>query len=330
MRIAGVWALGLAAAAVPLAAEKVTLTWEDALRRVTVLRQAGNLDRAEELLAGLDRVARGFEPADPRTAKVLDHWGSVRQDQGRFTEAESFYRQALGRWESASRADTPDHARTMSNLASLYLDTGQTRRAERLAERALEIRLACLGDSHRETIESRNQLALIAHRQGRRSQAVSLYTGVLETLRQSGQHESPEAAVVLCNLGLAEAQAKRPAEARSHLLRSLHLLEQNGLRDMPVAIKAMANLAWMHCKVGEYSQAEPLIRTAVEIAERRYGPAHPSLADLLAYQARVLRGLHQGKQAKQLEQRAKAILAASSRETLRRHTVDVAELAAFR
>ena len=58
---------------------------------------------------------------------------------------------------------------------------------------------------------------------------------------------------------------------------------------------------------GQYAEAEPLYRRALEILEAGLGPDHPSVAMVLENLAGLLRHLGRGDEAEQLEERAAAI-----------------------
>src|SRR6516164_9748661 len=76
-------------------------------------------------------------PTPGVNAAELDQQALRLRQQGRYTEAEPLYQQALAIREKALGQDHPDVAASLNNLAVLYYSEGRYAEAEPLYKRAL-------------------------------------------------------------------------------------------------------------------------------------------------------------------------------------------------
>ena len=131
-----------------------------------LLRVAGDYRAAEtlytNLLAGYE-AAHGIPRAD--TARALDNLALTRKGLGRIADAKAGHRDALLLWETTRGAGSPEVARCLTHLATLYLSERRYDEAEPLLLRAVAawesspnpndlyalITLSCCGDLYRST-----------------------------------------------------------------------------------------------------------------------------------------------------------------------------------
>jgi hypothetical protein len=94
--------------------------------------------------------------------------------------------------------------------------------------------------------------------------------------------------------------------------------------DHPWVGTAFWKVARVYVRRKAYAEAEPLLARAQRVFERS-APNHPALGGILKDHADVLARLHRGQEAREMRQRAQAIL--SSAAAWDRHTVDWRDLA---
>nr|NCR69258.1 CHAT domain-containing protein [Microcystis aeruginosa LL11-07] len=99
--------------------------------------------------------------------------------QGRYSEAEPLYKQALAIWKQQLGDNHPDTASSLNNLALLYESQGRYSEAEPLYKQALAIWKQQLGDNHPNTATSLNNLALLYQSQDDIPQAINYRTQAL-------------------------------------------------------------------------------------------------------------------------------------------------------
>ena len=81
------------------------------------------------------------------------------------------------------------------------------------------------------------------------------------------------------------------------------------VRTAPMWPRALNNLAALYDSQGKYTQAEPLYKRSLMIAEKALGPDHPDVALSLENLAGLYRATNRDEEAEKLEQRAAAIRA---------------------
>lgn len=79
-----------------------------------------------------------------------------------FARAESYSRRALAIYSRLYGPEHPEIAKTMSNLATLYMMDGQSRQAEPLLLKALAMRRKSLGERHPDTLLTFDNLAFLS------------------------------------------------------------------------------------------------------------------------------------------------------------------------
>ena len=101
-------------------------------------------------------------PHHPDVALSLGNLASFYDDQGRYAEAEPFYKRALAIREQVLGPHHPKTARILSNLAMHYVRKRNYKRAEPLLKRALRICEQKLEPGHPTTISVlRNYLSFL-------------------------------------------------------------------------------------------------------------------------------------------------------------------------
>ena len=101
--------------------------------------EQGNYTKAEKLWVAALKEAEKFGPQDPRLATGLNNLAALYRAQGKYGEAEPFYKRALAIREKVLGPDHPDVATSLNNLAGLYETQGKYGEAEPLYKRSLAI-----------------------------------------------------------------------------------------------------------------------------------------------------------------------------------------------
>jgi len=117
-------------------------------------------------------------------ASTMYRLAILRRQQGKLTEAEDLYQQALAIRERKQGPTHPDVAMVLNNLAAVYAAEGKYDAAQPLLERSVEIRQAALGQDDVLTAESLNNLALLYAAQGKASAAEPLYRRAIAVLEK--------------------------------------------------------------------------------------------------------------------------------------------------
>jgi tetratricopeptide (TPR) repeat protein len=273
--------------------------WEEAFFEVMIAEADRSSERPtrsllEETTAVIPHLQGAIEWA-AATQQILQvatgkSWmAGLYRSQGRYSEAEPFYLQALAIWRSHLGNDHPDTATSLNNLAALYESQGRYSEAELFYLQALEIMRSQLGNDHPDTATSLNNLAGLYRLQGRYSEAEPLFLQALEIMRSQLGNDHPSAATNLNNLaGLYRLQG-RYSEAEPLHLQALEIRRSQLGNDHPDTAQSLSNLALLYYSQGRYSEAEPLYLQALEIRRSQLGNDHPYTASSLNNLAELYR-----------------------------------------
>ncbi len=230
---------------------------------------------------------------DLELADDLSNLAYWYQRQGRYTEAEPLYRQALAIYKELLPEKHPDVAGTLSNLASLYQDQGRYTEAESLYRQALAMNQELFGPKHPDVAESLGNLADLYFRQGRYTDAEPLYRQSLAMFQEIFGPKHSSVAASLNNLANFYLSQGRYTEAESFYLQALAMYKEL-LGEKYLNIEAtltiegslnvantLNNLAVLYKLQGRYSEAEPLYHQSLAARQEILGQKHPAVANSL-------------------------------------------------
>ncbi|MBI4781362.1 MAG: tetratricopeptide repeat protein [Oscillatoriophycideae cyanobacterium NC_groundwater_1537_Pr4_S-0.65um_50_18] len=253
---------------------------------------AGRLERgeAQDYRTEAARAIEYFEKAislqaepgqELDLANSLNWLGYLYKSQGRYSEAEALYVQAL---ELRQRLLGEEHsavANILNNLAGLYDSQGRYSEAEPLYVQALEMSKRLLGEDHPDVANSLNNLAGLYESQGRYSEAEPLYVQALEMSKRLLGEEHSDVATRLNNLAALYDSQGRYSEAEPLYVQALDMSKRLLGEDHPAVATSLNNLAYLYYSQGRYSEAEPLYVQALDMSKRLLGEEHPDVATRL-------------------------------------------------
>jgi tetratricopeptide (TPR) repeat protein len=164
-----------------------------------------------------------------------------------------------------------------------------------------------LGPSDPEIATSLLNLAALNGRLRRYSEAERFGLEALGIWEKTLGPEHRDVAVCLNNLAMIYWHQKRTDEAIPFARRALAIWDKTVGREHRDYVMGLTNLAGVYCDTGQFEEAETLLKQSIETVERRGGPG-PELAWILSNYAYVLRTTKRVAEAKELEQRATAIM----------------------
>jgi CHAT domain-containing protein/tetratricopeptide (TPR) repeat protein len=252
------------------------------LRRFNELYAAGNypaaLVEAQKLEVG---VKARFGLHHVNYAIALSDLALVYESQGKYGEAEGFYKRALAIREGQLGSNHPDVAGTLGGLANVYWQEGKYAEAEAQYKRALTIQEKKFGENHPDVALSLFGLANVYEAQGKYGDAEAHLKRALAIREEKLGKDNPEVARTLGNLAIVyEAQGKY-ADAEALYKRALAIREETLGKDHPDVARSLTNLAILYRLEGKYADAEGYHKRALAIREERFGKNHPDVADTL-------------------------------------------------
>lgn len=204
--------------------------------------------------------------------------GVLYHHQGRYREAESYYKEALAILIEQLESH-PDVATCLSNLAELYKSQGLYQEATALYVKALDIRYESLGKDHFQVATSYHSLAGILHVQGRYSDAEALYDISLEIRREEFGNEHLSVAFSLNGIGRLYQDQGLYSDAEPLLRDALEIFRQQLGERHPFVASSFNNLVALYQAEGSIAELTSRLNASLDIEEWNLELNLPTLAD---------------------------------------------------
>ncbi len=206
------------------------------------LSDAGHFAEALQMLAPLGDTLEAIEDAQQKV-EVFILRGILLVALGNFAEAESFVQQVRSLEERAVPQDSLGFAKSVRNLAWLYLSQGKYAEAEPLYRQALAIYEKTLGAEHLDVGLILNNLAWLYYFQGKYAEAESFCQRALNIYKKTLGLGHPKVADSLTHLAFLYYLQGRYAEAEPLYRQALAIYEKTLGAEHPNVVAARENLA---------------------------------------------------------------------------------------
>ncbi|TWW70897.1 Nephrocystin-3 [Takifugu flavidus] len=266
---------------------------------------------ASEYFDSLKRYENSCESQDGMTklANLYETLGRFLKDLGLPSQAVAPLQRSLEIRETALDPDHPSVARSLHQLAGVYVQWKKYGNAEQLYKQALEISENAYGAEHGSVARELESLAMLYQKQNKFEQADKLRKRAVKirqkTARQKGHmygfsllrrralqleeltlgKDSADCAKTFNELGVLYYLQNNLDAAKVFLSRSLEMRQRVLGPDHPDCAQSLNNLAALHTERREYETAEDMYEKALDIRKRALSPDHPSLAYTLKHLA---------------------------------------------
>jgi serine/threonine protein kinase len=278
--LAGLVGLGLGLAAVRAEQQHTTAERDRAEENAAVAQEAGKKTLQQANRAGAlnkflleDLLAEAAPEKNPRqkqvTVEEVLNRAAVKVEQGfpGQPEVEADVRLAVGQ---------------------TYFKLGLPQRSRPQLERALALRLECLGSDHPDTLNARSNLGMWFMAQGKLAEAEPLCRQNLEArLRVSGP-DHPETLSAVNELARLFQDQGKLTEAELLYRQNLEACRRVLGPEHSDTLIAVHNLAFVLQDQGKLAEAEALFRQALEARRRLSGAEHPATLMIVNNLARLL------------------------------------------
>jgi CHAT domain-containing protein len=239
--------------------------------------QTNELSAEEALIA----VAKELLPASSALVAQLTEMADHRFEQGQYTAAEPFYREAVAICEQIHGRDACETAAALASLSYCVMVLGRDAEAGQLCKR-LERVLRSNKDAAPIEFSRACQLAAFVYcNLGRRLEAEESATKALEICeRVQGDHAIETGDALVC-LGLIFCRHNKLADAEPLLKRALAIYEQSGGTEDISSVVTRVILGVMYWNAGRHAEAEAAFRQPLRFFENAFGATHPNTAQLL-------------------------------------------------
>lgn len=181
----------------------------------------------------------------------------------------------------ASKARTLVQSLAQHELACIYSDTGEKKKAGALFEKSLDIREDVFGPDHPELEPVLLDYAILQESRGMYEKAEVLYKRAIEVIENGFGDKHPRLGTSLNRLAGLYEELERGKESLPLYVRALAIKEQVlGKEHYDVGI-ILGNIAEKLQNLGELEKAETMYQRALKIAENELGKDHPNMAIIL-------------------------------------------------
>ncbi len=263
--------------------------------------------KADQEFAKAADILQGQPEHSVALAITLANRGGSLSGERRYREAKTFLAEASKLIKDKSINDPQLQIHIFNILGGIYFEEGQLKKAEAVFLRSLRIK----SPGENETVEFAdvlNSLGILYARTGNYPKAIASYVGGLQVTERLLGSSHPNLTTFLENLGFEYIRMGRYDEAEGQFLRSLAILENNGLIISNMGLYTLYGLARTYMKVNQLERAEPPLARAVEIGHAIRART-PEMAETLELHSTLLQSLSKGSEAEKLHTEALRIRA---------------------
>jgi tetratricopeptide (TPR) repeat protein len=244
--------------------------WE---RLGLVLLQMGQSEKAQQVYEIL------LEQATEESAKapIYHQLGLIKNRQGEYQEAITFYEKALEIHKKSLPSNDPYLAKSYNNIGLVYLKLGDYSKALSSHEKALGIQQQSLPPNHPSLGMSHNNIGAVYYNMGDYSKALSYYEKDLEISQKSLPPNHPDLGASYNNIGLVYRKMGDYSKALSYYEKDLEICQKSLPPNHPRLGGSYNNIGFVYETMGDYSKARSFYERAVENGEHSLPPNHSTL-----------------------------------------------------
>lgn len=177
-------------------------------------------------------------------------------------------------------------------MSLLYRDLGLYEKAMPLQETALSIRRRELGDDHKSTVTSIDEMGLLLQYAGKLSESERFAIESLERKQRLFGDRDHGTLIALNNVGLLLSAQGKPKESERYLREAVEKARTVLGNDHSDTISFIANLALALADQNQPESAEPFAREALDSRRRVFGEDDPATLQSMNNYALLLKGLN--------------------------------------
>jgi len=302
---ASLWQASRATRAAELAAEeaeKAQLVAElmgDLFRLTDPNEALGDTITARDLLdRGAERIRSEFGDQPDVQAELLSEVARVYNNMGLYDRAAPLAEQALELRTAEFGPMSEESTESLIQLGILESNRSNPARAIELLSRAIDIRQPLVEGPDPLLIDAKRVLGWEVRQAGEYARAAALFEAALAEQREI---DATPAAVADLMFGLASSYHDDGLlERADSVFNEILSRVDPSARPTPNAVGALRTVGMVRRLREQYADAEPILRSAMEMAERLYGPEHPEVLEARQEYAANLAALGRWDEAEEL------------------------------
>jgi tetratricopeptide (TPR) repeat protein len=212
--------------------------------------------------------------------EIYYYLGWIKADQGKYTEAFSYYEKALEIYQKTLPANHPNLATSYSNIGFVYYNMENYSKALSYYEKTLEIEQETLPANHPHLATSYNNIGLVYYNMGNYSKALSYYEKTLEIEQETLPANHPHLATSYNNIGSVYDNMGEYSKALSYYEKALEIKQKTLPANHPSLATSYNNIGTVYYNMSEYSKALSYYEHALNILQGSLPPNHPHVRGL--------------------------------------------------
>jgi serine/threonine protein kinase/Tfp pilus assembly protein PilF len=246
----------------------------------------GLYDRAQPLLErALDLTSQKHGDRNATYAAYLENLGTDVRLQGKYKQAEPIFRRSAELHKQLNGDRSAEYAHSLSDLGEVLYLQDKDADAEKILREALAIERP-MGNAVQDG--TRSYLALTIERRGAYPEAAQLLRDLTQMAAARGGKESQDYLVAMHNLAGAQIDAGDLEGAARTEREVLTTRRRIWGPDHPDTAYSLNNLGWIYLELGQWQEAEPLLKENVTVVARETAQGGARYAVALANWGRLL------------------------------------------
>ena len=197
-----------------------------------------------------------------------------------------------------------DVAMNLNNIAQLYSQIGEYKKALPFQEQAMVSYAKSLGEEHLDYATSVNSLALLYYEMGQYEKALPLNELALKTYKIALGEVHPDVAMSLNNQAQLYSKMGQYFKSLQFQEQACIIYKKSQGEYHPNVAITLGNLAQLYSDIGQYERALKLSEQALNIRKMAFGDVHPDVAISLNNLAHLYSELGQNAKALSLNEQA--------------------------
>lgn len=236
----------------------------------------GHYEQAEPYFKrAVDAYTAAYGAESPRTAFTMNMYAVLLNRTGRYEEAVVLMQRALAIQREKLGPTHPSTISTEVNLGGTLCNMGNFAQGVALLRQTAKRHLEALGEANPRYAEVLSILGLFESQAGDFAQGVEDAMKGLRITRNALGDDSQKTALRIGFLGRAMLAGDNYAGADSVLTEAYARYVRHGAADDPSAVAMTDAMGQVKTNLGEYAEADSLLRAAYRVRLDRLGPEHP-------------------------------------------------------
>lgn len=235
----------------------------------------GKLEQADSTLQAVSKVNSSGD--ENHQAMFLTIQGFLYLNKARNDLALQTLQRALNLFQNSGKENSPEAAKCLAYLSSLYLSTGKLNQAEANGLIALQINQTSKGETSEEVAASYNDLGLV-YSQSDPDKALDYYEKALAVYKKLHTSDHPKIAIANTNIGFLYRQLELYGDAVNNFETAESIWKKIYPNGHPNQALALVNLGMTYKAMGNPKSAIGYYERAIDIYRKSYGEKHPALS----------------------------------------------------